>query len=754
MAGEASARGERARELGIQARDRINADFNVNDPSTPPRAGQKLIAAARLLRAMPAPSTPEARNLHREAQALIEQAAVQQAESSASRIRQQGDARDDGGAQGAEPSVHAGRATGHPANTGRTPARERLLDTRGQARDGDARNVINARRTSKAEARAAAGYHPRRGERYDSEEDRSPTPEPPGTRVFSREIRAATFPQRFRQPTIIVKYKRETDPRVWLNDYRLACQLGGATNDEVIIRNLPLHLADSARTWHEHLPASQIHNWDDLVHTFVGNYQGTYVRPGNSWNLRSCTQRPGESLRDFIRRFSKRCTELPSVAQSEIVHAFLEGTTCRDLVRELGRSPPVDSNELFDIATSFASGEEAVGAIFDGKKGKRTDDAPAEGCKSKELHWKDKRGKKGKKPRREAREQGRNADDGEALAVDPARRGPRPAPRGPGVFDDMLKKSCPYHKTPVNHTLEQCDMLKKFYGRAAAKDGEAKKDGGDGDVGGFPAVENVFLMFRGPTVDMSSRQRKRERHEVLTAEKAPPSFLDWSEDAITFSREDHPNRIPNPGQYPLVVDPVIGNARFSKVLMDGGSSLNILYVHTLRLLGIGLDQLRPSTTPFHGVAPGKRVQPLGQIDLPVWFGTPGNYRKETLTFEVVGFRGAYHAILGRPCYAKFMAVPNYTYLKMKMLGPKGIITVGSSIEHAFDCDVECVEHAEAPALDEALVANLEKMVNEDLNSTAKHTGSFEAAEQTKEVPLDPAAPEGKALRVGSTLDPQ
>jgi hypothetical protein len=87
MAGEASARGERVRELGMQARDRINADFNVDNLDTPPRASQKLIAAATLLRAMPAPSTPEARNLHREAQALIEQAAVQQAESSASRIR-------------------------------------------------------------------------------------------------------------------------------------------------------------------------------------------------------------------------------------------------------------------------------------------------------------------------------------------------------------------------------------------------------------------------------------------------------------------------------------------------------------------------------------------------------------------------------------------------------------------------------------------------------------------------------------------
>jgi hypothetical protein len=146
-----------------------------------------------------------------------------------------------------------------------------------------------------------------------------------------------------------------------------------------------------------------------------------------------------ESLRDFIGRFSKRCTELPSVAQSEIVHAFLEGTTCRDIVHELGRSLPVDSNELFDIATSFASGKEAVGAIFDGKKGKHVDDVPAEGSKSKEPQQKHKRGKKGKKPRRKVCEQGRDDDDDEALAVDPARRGPRAAPRGPGVFDDTLE---------------------------------------------------------------------------------------------------------------------------------------------------------------------------------------------------------------------------------------------------------------------------------------------------------------------------
>ena len=98
-------------------------------------------------------------------------------------------------------------------------------------------------------------------------------------------------------------------------------------------------------------------------------------------------------------------------------------------------------------------------------------------------------------------------------------------------------------------------------------------------------------------------------------------------------------------------------------------------------MGIGLNKLRPSKSPFHGVAPGRRVQPLGQIDLPVCFGTSANFRKEVLTFKVVGFRGSYHAILGHPCYAKFMAIPNYTYLKLKMPCPKGVITVGSSFEH-------------------------------------------------------------------------
>jgi hypothetical protein len=131
--------------------------------------------------------------------------------------------------------------------------------------------------------------------------------------------------------------------------------------------------------------------------------------------------------------------------------------------------------------------------------------------------------------------------------------------------------------------------------------------------------------------------------------------------------------------------------------MDGGSSLNIIYTDTLGLLGVDLSTIRASAAPFHGIVLGKRVQPLGQLDLPVCFRTPSNFRKETLTFEVVGFRGTYHVVLGRPCYTKFMGIPNYTYLKLKMLGPNRTITVGSSYYHAYECNMECVEYAEALA---------------------------------------------------------
>jgi len=161
--------------------------------------------------------------------------------------------------------------------------------------------------------------------------------------------------------------------------------------------------------------------------------------------------------------------------------------------------------------------------------------------------------------------------------------------------------------------------------------------------------------------------------------------------------------------------------------MDGGNSLNIIYLETLDLLGIERAQLQPSTGGFHGVVPGKKALPVGRIDLLVCFGTTANFRKETITFEVVGFRGTYHAIIGRPGYAKFMPIPNYTYLKLMMPGPRGVITISSSYEHAYECDVECIEYGEAVESSVELASRLEALTAE-APEPKRHAGSFEPAE--------------------------
>jgi hypothetical protein len=86
------------------------------------------------------------------------------------------------------------------------------------------------------------------------------------------------------------------------------------------------------------------------------------------------------------------------------------------------------------------------------------------------------------------------------------------------------------------------------------------------------------------------------------------------------------------------------------------------------------------------------------------FGDLQNFGTEILTFEVVGFSRTYHAILGRPAYAKFMVVPHYTYLKLKFPGLQGIITVGTTYQHTFKCDAECFQFAEALIRSERLRA--------------------------------------------------
>jgi hypothetical protein len=181
----------------------------------------------------------------------------------------------------------------------------------------------------------------------------------------------------------------------------------------------------------------------------------------------------------------------------------------------------------------------------------------------------------------------------------------------------------------------------------------------------------------------------------MSIEPAVPTPLRWSEVPITFSRANQWTSFSEPGQFPLVLKPVVAGSKLSKDLIDGGSGLNVLFTKTLKKMKLDItNMLTKSTSPFYGIVPGNAVIPLGSVVLPVTFGeTRDNYRTEYVKFEVADFEKSYHAILGRPAIAKFMAVPHYTYLVLKMPSPAGVLSLQGDLKISFDCETEVVELA-------------------------------------------------------------
>jgi hypothetical protein len=142
---------------------------------------------------------------------------------------------------------------------------------------------------------------------------------------------------------------------------------------------------------------------------------------------------------------------------------------------------------------------------------------------------------------------------------------------------------------------------------------------------------------------------------------------------MTFSRKDHWVLTPDPGTYPLVVNPIADGMFLPKTLIDGGNSLNIIFTETLRKMDFDFNKMTACDEPFYGVVPRKATYPIGRVSLSVTFGTKENFRTKYLTFEGADFRSSYHAIIGRPMLAMFMAIQHNTYLIIKMPAPNGII---------------------------------------------------------------------------------
>jgi hypothetical protein len=171
--------------------------------------------------------------------------------------------------------------------------------------------------------------------------------------------------------------------------------------------------------------------------------------------------------------------------------------------------------------------------------------------------------------------------------------------------------------------------------------------------------------------------------------------------------------------------------------------------------------LTKSTSPFYVIVSGDVAIPLGSVVLPVTFGeTRENYRTEYIKFEVADFETSYHAILSRPAIAKFMAVPHYTYLVLKMPSPAGVLSLHWDLKISFDCDTEAMELATTNQVPNAMMeiytaskklAPTELEIPEKSDTTNKPQPSKEV--QVKVINLG-IGDNSKTTMIGAGLDPK
>ena len=177
-------------------------------------------------------------------------------------------------------------------------------------------------------------------------------------------------------------------------------------------------------------------------------------------------------------------------------------------------------------------------------------------------------------------------------------------------------------------------------------------------------------------------------------------------------------------------------------------------------LGLKAEDLEPTRTIFHGIVPGLSCSPIGRVRLDVLFGDSSHFRREPIWFEVVDLSSAYHALLGRPALAKFVAVPHYAYLKMKMPGPKGLITVTGDYRKSLECARDGAKLAESLVIAEERrqldrIVALAGKASAALIPTSDpaNEAAFKPSKETKKVRLNPEDPScSKYVVVGARLD--
>jgi hypothetical protein len=605
-----------------------------------------------------------------------------------------------------------GRQHPPPANNPRQPNPPRQQpDLRQKINEGrDARSVLDSRRREREVA-----------ERDDADcSDRFP--------AFTARFNNYKYPEGFK-PIGITKYDGKQAPQQWLHCYSTAIEVAGGSNTTKVVY-FSMALEPAPLTWLESLPNDSIGSWDGLKKIFIDNFQGAISRAGTRHDLAQCKQERNELLRSYTRRFFDVRATIANISEEDIIDCFYNGLTDPGIYRDFGRNRPKTVAGLRDMMHDWSEQEEKMRERFP----RRTD--LNQKCNNDNRADKGQRDFSGSSRKRKP--------DNLVAAVERPSRGKKSTTQE--QFEKLLQKKCPWCVNS-KHTAIDCFQLKRTFGspgnskknKSTGKEPEDEEQEDRSETLKFQdASKTVNVIFGGDEDFCSKREQKLLLREILSVEPAVPRPLRWSEVPISFSCDDQWTSFSEPGKFPLVLDPVVAEVKLTRVFIDGGSGLNLIFASTLKKMGLDLtNKLTPSKAHFYGIVPGNAAHPLGTVVLPVTFGTRENYRTEFIKFEVANFKSSYHAILGRPALAKFMAVPHYVYLFLKMPGRSGVLTLRGDLKKSYDCNQEAIQYASTSRMPDAsaeVLAAAQQLSQAELDIPTKKV-SQSGVKSTGELPL-------------------
>ncbi|XP_072077923.1 uncharacterized protein [Arachis hypogaea] len=522
----------------------------------------------------------------------------------------------------------------------------------------------------------------------DDDQETSPGP-------FTAEVMNFVLPRRFTLPTTLTPYDGLGDPKKYIKKFTSIMIVNGAS-DKVLCRCFPSYLDGPALDWFCSLPAGSISRFRDISKPFEEHFAGSAIYLHDSDYLNTIKQGQHESLKDYITRFTKIAISILDLHPEVELHAIKSGLRPGKFQETIAVAKPKTMAEFREKARGQIDIEELRQARKTERPHHKDDDKPRDSKKNfKPI------------PRYETYTKFNTKRDDIIKEILNSKliKPPRKAGNYPDSKGTDRSKYCSFHQKH-GHNTDDCIIAKDLLERLARQGHLDKFIGGHmqrrlsapGDQGSaaqhnrdrdrpnhnhpeLPSrtINCISGGFAGGGATSSARKRSYRAILSINTDQSPPTSPQ-----ITFQAGDHDYSITNLDD-PVVISLQLGDLLIKKVLLDPGSSADVLFYSTFQKMKLSDNIIRPSTGDLVGFS-GERVPVMGSVWLQTTLGKFPSSKTSDIQYLVVDCFSTYNIILGRPFLNKFGAIVSTIHLCVKFpLQDNTIATIHSDAREAREC---------------------------------------------------------------------